>query len=118
MDKTSLAAAIEGSDTVFAVTNFWETASKETEVKQGHNIAEVSRDLNVKHLIWSSLPSVTALSKGALPHVEHFDGKAEIEAYIRELGVPMTSFVAGFYMSNLKSMMQKVNLHRWSNSKG
>lgn len=110
MDKSSLATAIKGSNAVFAVTNFWETMSKETEVKQGRNIAEVSAELNVEHLVWSSLPNVTTLSNGALPNVEHFDGKAEIDAYIRELGVPMTSFVPGFYMSNLKSAMQTVNL--------
>jgi len=107
-DKSSLAAALKGSNAVFAVTNYWESSSKETEVEQGRAIADVAAELGVEHLIWSTLPNVTKLSNGALPNVEHFDGKADVEEYIRELNVPMTSFVPGFYMSNLKSMMSKV----------
>jgi uncharacterized protein YbjT (DUF2867 family) len=41
------------------------------------------------------------LSKGALPDVKHFDSKAAVETYIRELGIPATFFLPGFFMSNL-----------------
>jgi hypothetical protein len=41
------------------------------------------------------------LSKGALPDVKHFDSKAAVESYIRELGIPATFFLPGFFMSNL-----------------
>lgn len=41
------------------------------------------------------------VSKGALPAVHHFDGKANVEDYIRSLGIPASFFLAGFYMSNL-----------------
>lgn len=82
----------------------WESLSKATEVAQGRNIADAAKKHNVQHLIWSALPNVTKATDGKLPHVEHFDGKAEIDEYIRELGVPMTSFVPGFYFENLKSM--------------
>jgi hypothetical protein len=36
--------------------------------------------------------------------VHHFDSKAEVEAYIREIGVPATFFLAGYFMSNLPGM--------------
>ena len=36
-----------------------------------------------------------------LPNVYHFDGKANVEDYIRSLGIPASFFHAGFYMSNL-----------------
>lgn len=39
-DKSSLVKALAGSDTVFAVTNYWETGSKEREVQQGKNIVD------------------------------------------------------------------------------
>ncbi|KAF8542809.1 hscarg protein [Trichophaea hybrida] len=106
-DKQSLTSAISGSHSVFAVTNFWESVSKSTEVQQGRNIADVSKETGVEHLIWSTLPHVTKLSEGKLPNVAHFDGKAEVDEYIRQLGVPMTSFMAGCYMSNLPGMMSK-----------
>lgn len=45
------------------------------------------------------------MSKGELSNVYHFDSKAEIESYIRQLGIPSTFFLAGFYMSNLSGGM-------------
>ena len=45
----------------------------------------------------TSLP----VSNGVLPGVYHFDGKARVEEYIRNLGIPAAFFYAGFYMSNL-----------------
>lgn len=106
-DKESLRLAIKDSHTVFLVTNFWEKCSKEIEVQQGKNVADICKELNVQHLIFSSLPNTTELSNGKLPNIKHFDGKSDIDAYIRKLGVPMTSFQAGFYMSNFKDMFQK-----------
>lgn len=106
-DPASLQAALKGSYAVFAVTNFWESMSKSTEVTQGRNIADACAAVGVKHLIWSTLPHVTELTNGVLPHVDHFDGKAEVDRYIRKLGVPVTSFVPGFYVSNLGAMLRK-----------
>lgn len=46
------------------------------------------------------------VTKGAFPNVYHFDSKAKVEAYIRNLsGLPATFFMPGFYMSNLGSGM-------------
>lgn len=44
------------------------------------------------------------MSKGVLPGVYHFDGKANVEEYIRSLGIPASFFMAGFYMSNIPGM--------------
>lgn len=49
--------------------------------------------------------NVTELSKGALSGVTHFDSKAAVEAYIREIGVPATFFLPGFFMANLPGGM-------------
>lgn len=40
------------------------------------------------------------VTKGALPHVHHFDSKAKVEAYIRTIALPATFMLPGFYMSN------------------
>lgn len=40
------------------------------------------------------------MSKGVLPGVYHFDSKANVEEYIRSLGIPASFFLAGCYMSN------------------
>lgn len=48
--------------------------------------------------------NVNKLSNGVLPNVYHFDGKANVEEYIRSLGIPASFFLPGFYMSNLPGM--------------
>jgi hypothetical protein len=49
------------------------------------------------------------VTEGKLLHVYHFDGKAEIEEYARNSGVPSTFFLAGFYMQNLPGGMLRQN---------
>jgi uncharacterized protein YbjT (DUF2867 family) len=48
---------------------------------------------------------ITKLSNGLLPNVKHFDSKAHIEDYIRQIGIPASFFLPGFYMSNLPGGM-------------
>jgi len=90
-----------GAYAVFAVTNFWEKLNAELEVQQGKNIADVAKELGVQHLVWSSLLNVTKLSGGKLSKVAHFDSKADVEEYIRKIGIPATFFLPGFYMANI-----------------
>ncbi|KAI0434993.1 hypothetical protein F5Y09DRAFT_157605 [Xylaria sp. FL1042] len=42
-DKASLVKAIAGSDTVFAVTNYWEKLDMELEEQQGRNIGDAAK---------------------------------------------------------------------------
>lgn len=103
----SVASAVEGAHTVFLVTNFWETLSMETEYSQGKNVADACKSANVSHLIFSSLIHVTEATSGALKNVPHFDGKAQIERYIRELNIPSTFVLPGYFMSNLVRGVKK-----------
>ena len=59
----------------------------------------------MQHLIWSSLYNVTKLTGGKFPNVEHFDSKAAVEQYIRDLDIPATFFMPGFFMSNFPGGM-------------
>ncbi|KAG4035110.1 hypothetical protein MFRU_002g04570 [Monilinia fructicola] len=104
-DVESLKSALKGAYGVFAVTNFWESQSAEVEKKQGTAIADAAKEAGVQHFIWSSLLNITELSKGALPKVTHFDSKAHIEEYIKQIGIPATFFLPGFYMSNIPGQM-------------
>ncbi|KAL8938629.1 MAG: hypothetical protein Q9211_003113 [Gyalolechia sp. 1 TL-2023] len=104
-DKASLSRALEGAHSVYAMTNYWEKMDAQLELQQGKNIADVCKDVGVQHLIWSGLIDVTKLSDGEFPNVYHFDSKAHIESYIRSIGVPSSTFMPGFYMSNLETMM-------------
>ncbi|KAK9427566.1 hypothetical protein V1505DRAFT_358662 [Lipomyces doorenjongii] len=103
----SVARAIQDAHTVFLVTNYWETMSRDTEYSQGKNVADAAKAAGISHLIFSSLIHVTEATKGALPNVPHFDGKADIEKYIRAIGVPATFVLPGYFMSNLISSLKK-----------
>ncbi|KAF5861644.1 hypothetical protein ETB97_012731 [Aspergillus alliaceus] len=105
--KLSVADVVKGSHTVFLVTNYWDSAQAGVEVMQGKAVADAARDAGVKHIIFSSLLPVEKITGGRLKHVPHFDGKAEIEKYIRKTGVPCTFFLPGYFMSNYSMLLRK-----------
>lgn len=41
--KDSVTEALKGAYAVYAVTNFWETGSADTEIQQGKNIADAAK---------------------------------------------------------------------------
>ena len=107
-DSSSILAALKDSHAVFAVTNYWETASKATDVAHGRRIADACLQAGVKHLIFSALPSAMKLSSGKLKGVQHFESKAEVAEHIESIkGTEMvaTYFMPGFYMQNIKGMI-------------
>ncbi|KAK6196589.1 hypothetical protein LQW54_011373 [Pestalotiopsis sp. IQ-011] len=102
-DPDSLVKSMSGAYAVFANTNYWEQADGNVEIRQGKNLADAAKEAGVQHFIWSSLLNINKASNGKLPNVYHFDSKATVEEYVRDLGIPATFFLAGFYMSNLAS---------------
>ncbi|KAL8852099.1 MAG: hypothetical protein Q9221_003029 [Calogaya cf. arnoldii] len=106
-DKESVKKAIEGSHTVFAVTNYWEYLSKDIEVTQGKNIADACKASGVSLLIWSSIPHAGKMTNGKLSNLPHFDGKADVAEYIREQKVPAVFLNAGCFMTNFPGSLQK-----------
>src|SRR5437870_2881993 len=94
----TLKAAFEGAHGVFLVTNFWEQGTDE--LKQATAAVRAAKDAGVKHLIWSTLPDVEAISGGKL-HVPHFTGKAKVDRIVKEAGFPYHTFVIapGYYQN-------------------
>ena len=78
-DKEEVKRALENTDIVYGVTNFWdpEIIGKDItlEVKQGKILADAAKENKVSWLLWSSLPNVTKQSNGKFKHVDHFSGK-------------------------------------------
>lgn len=110
----SLHDAVKDSHTVFLVTNFWETMNENIETAQGKAVADACKDSGVKHLIFSSLRSISEVTSGRFSHVSHFEGKAEIEQYIRDIGVPATFVLAGLFMSGLSGRMIQKRDDTWT----
>jgi uncharacterized protein YbjT (DUF2867 family) len=96
-EPRSLAAALEGCQGVFGVTNYWEHFDKE--YQHGRNLIDAVKASGVEHFVFSSLPHALKLTGGALP-VPHFDIKAELEEYARRTQ-PGSIFVhVAFYYEN------------------
>jgi uncharacterized protein YbjT (DUF2867 family) len=99
----TLKAAFEGAHGVFLVTNFSEEGTDE--LKQATAAVRAAKDAGVKHLIWSTLPDVEAISGGKF-HVPHFTGKAKINRIVKEAGFAHHTFViAPFYYQNLVGLL-------------
>ncbi|TVY28036.1 NmrA-like family domain-containing protein [Lachnellula hyalina] len=105
-DSQSLVSAVADSYAVFGVTNYWDKGSAAIEIAQGKAIADAALAASVTLLIWSSLPNVSRMTRGALTDVAHFDSKAEVEEYIRNLPILSSFFMAGWYMQNHISYMR------------
>src|SRR5712664_2399489 len=99
----TLEAAFEGAHGVFLVTNFWEEGTDE--LKQAPAAIHAAKDAGVRHLVWSTLPNVEAISHGKID-VPHFTGKARIDRIVEEAAFANHSFViAPMYYQNLVGVM-------------
>lgn len=108
-DKASLVKAFQGAYAVFAVTDYWASMDMKKEIQQGKNMADAAKEAGVQHYIWSNLLNTTKSTNGDLSKIYHFDGKAEIGDYVKEIGLPYTYFLPGFYASNLPGGMIRKN---------
>src|SRR5712664_2459261 len=99
----TLAAAFKGAYGVFLVT----TSSLEgtDERKQGAAAVQAAKDAGVKHVVWSTLPDVEAIS-GAKFNVPHFTSKAKVDPIVQDAGFANHTFViAPFFYQNLAGAM-------------
>jgi uncharacterized protein YbjT (DUF2867 family) len=99
-DMDSLRAALDGCYGVFGVTNFWEHFDHE--YQQGKNLIDTVAASKIQHFVFSTLPSYSKLSGGALT-VPHCDIKAQLEDYARSLDLPSTFIHVAFYYENFLS---------------
>ena len=103
--RESVASALQGVHTVFIVTvPTFTPHGFEVEYNTGKLIADVSVELGVSYIIFSTLPHVSKLSGGTFKHVTHFDAKAQIEIYIRTLKVRSAFVSLGAYMQNFSGI--------------
>ncbi|KAK4905555.1 hypothetical protein LTR66_017799 [Elasticomyces elasticus] len=102
----SLTTALEGSHTIFLVTESLGVSNVELEFSQGKNVTIVARNLDVSYIIFSSL-HVEDATEDNLRSFPHFDSKANIEKYIRGSGLKCTFILPGHFMSNFTQMLKK-----------
>jgi len=98
-NRTQVKQAFQGAYAVFAVTQFWEQKDAALETKQGILMADVAKELGVKHFIWSGLQNVHEQTKGRFM-VEPFTAKGRVTDHIRAIGLPATIVPMSFYFEN------------------
>lgn len=103
--RDALAAAFSGADVIFALTDFWQTQSADTEIAQGKAIADAAAHISsLKHFLWSALPDPVALSGGKFLNVHHWKGKSLVTEYIQgrhaELWAKTTTILFPNYFEN------------------
>ena len=99
----TLKAAFAGAHGAFLVTNSWEAGAEES--TQALATVRAAKAAGVRHVVWSTLPNVEAISGGAMA-VPHFTAKAGVEPIVSEAGFAHHTFViAPFYYQNLIGVM-------------
>lgn len=97
-DPQSLERALDGVWGAYSVQNTWE-AGVVREEEQGKLFAEIAREKNIAHFVYSSVGS--AHRNTGIPH---FENKWRIEQKIRELAFPSyTVLRPAFFMENFLS---------------
>ena len=105
-EPSSLTAALHGAHTIFLVTNPAPGPNmKNVEMAQGKAVADATVAAGAHYLIFSTLPNVSKLSGGKYTKVISFDGKANVEEYIRTLPIKSAFFSPGSFMQNFQTLM-------------
>lgn len=108
-DYESLKSAFTGAYGIYGVTFFWEHFSAEKESAQAASIAKASKEVEAKHIIWSTLEDTRKwipLSDNRMPtlqekyKVPHFDAKGSSDKFFTDLNLPVTFLYASFYWEN------------------
>ena len=96
-DPKLLDIALQGSDGVFGVTDFWEHGFEE-ELRMGINLIESAKRAMVRHFVFSS---VGATERTSGMGITHFEAKAEIESHLRQSGLDWTILRPVTFMENI-----------------
>ena len=106
----TLEGVFDDCKAVFVVTNFWEHMDPKREYIQAINIIDSCMKSNVNHIIWSTLENTLEYSDN-IPmignyKVPHFDEKARVSNYLKQLNVQQTHLYTSFFNENLTGMMK------------
>jgi uncharacterized protein YbjT (DUF2867 family) len=105
-DLASLQKAFEGAHVVFSSTvTVYDGHTYEHEVNHGRALVDAAVSVGVPYYIYSTLPNAGKNSGGKLTHMGHFDGKEEVEQYIRSLPIQSAFIAPGSFMSNFHDSM-------------
>jgi uncharacterized protein YbjT (DUF2867 family) len=97
-ERSSVEAAVRGAYGVYSVQ-----AAGPSEIAQGQAVAAAAKAAGVQHLVYSSVGGVESQNRFYLEHGWGAIDKWQIEARIRDLGVPATILRPGGFMEDFTS---------------
>jgi uncharacterized protein YbjT (DUF2867 family) len=106
--KNSIESALAGAYAAFVntVTDYNDPDCFENEKTQGKLIADACKSMGVQHVVFSSQIH-TARVSGVL--VRHMVAKAEIEDYMRDIGLPVTCLIMPIYYEDFCGLFRPVS---------
>ncbi|CAH1786538.1 unnamed protein product [Owenia fusiformis] len=98
-DISSVKNAIKGSNCCFVVTNsdLRDPSTMKNELVQGTLIADACRDTRIEHVVFSTLMPVQRIIG---VHARHCDSKAQVEDYMKQIGLPLSCIMLPFYFED------------------
>jgi len=98
--KEDLLKVFQGAFGVFSMTPVIPPGEKENELLWGKLQIDTALEAGVKHLVWSGLENVEAISKGRFD-VPHFTYKSRVEEYARSLkSLSFTAVYLAYFFTN------------------
>jgi uncharacterized protein YbjT (DUF2867 family) len=96
----SLEQAVNGVDSIFLMgTPLGDGIEGET--RRGKMMADIAKEKNVKHLVYSSVANADRNTG-----IPHFESKYKVEQHIQNLGIPYTIIGPTFFMENLLTYLK------------
>jgi uncharacterized protein YbjT (DUF2867 family) len=96
----SLEQAVNGIDSIFLMGTPLEDGI-EGETRRGKMMADIAKEKNVKHLVYSSVANADRNTG-----IPHFESKYKVEQHIQNLGIPYTIIGPTFFMENLLTYLK------------
>ena len=96
----SLEQAVNGVDSIFLMGTPLEDGI-EGETRRGKMMADIAKEKNVKHLVYSSVANADRNTG-----IPHFESKYKVEQHIQNLGIPYTIIGPTFFMENLLTYLK------------
>ena len=96
----SIEQAVNGVDSIFLMGTPLEDGI-EGETRRGIMMADIAKEKNVKHLVYSSVANADRNTG-----IPHFESKYKVEQHIQNLGIPYTIIGPTFFMENLLTYLK------------
>jgi len=100
--EETLTKLFHGVKIVFAVTSYFDPGTSVQEEAIGKLTADVAKKAGVEFYVWSTLPNANKISNKKFS-VPHFDMKANVDDYLKTIGLKCAFVALDCYMENFES---------------